>query len=372
MKYIVIGKNYISPLFKQFEKRNDYKIITEDELEKLDIEITYEDKVYAPSETSIPAVLASTTSGRRKREIEALKNKFTCRTYLRSVYPDFFFKEVQSDNLKDIDLPSDKRFILKPQKGFFNTAIYEFDEDSDIEKLAKKVERELQEKVRYFSDEVFSPGKLLIEEYIEGEEEYAVDVYYDKNGDPVILNIQHHPIPDDKDNFFILHYTEEGIFEEFYDDLMKVFVEFNKDLGATSLPFHAEFKLTPSGELVPIEFNVPRFGGFGFADIPYHAFGYNPFEYYFEDKSVDWDDLWGEYSGEYYAMFLCYNPKNADFDKFKPDHKKMKKHLSGLLEYHVMDHRENPVFAIAYIKQENKDELYELMGTDFSNFMKSI
>ena len=49
-----------------------------------------------------------------------------------------------------------------------------------------------------YPNHVVNSTKFLIEEMIEGEE-YAVDAYFDRDGEPVILNIFQHPFLNSKD-----------------------------------------------------------------------------------------------------------------------------------------------------------------------------
>jgi hypothetical protein len=43
-----------------------------------------------------------------------------------------------------------------------------------------------------FPENVLNTSNFIIEEFIRGEE-YAIDYYYDNNGDAVLLNVLHHP-----------------------------------------------------------------------------------------------------------------------------------------------------------------------------------
>src|SRR5262245_4671264 len=53
------------------------------------------------------------------------------------------------------------------------------------------------------------------------------------------------------------------------------FTRLNDSLGARSFPIHAELKLD-GGRFMPIELNPMRYGGFGLADLTWHAFGFDP------------------------------------------------------------------------------------------------
>ncbi|WP_041779331.1 ATP-grasp domain-containing protein [Belliella baltica] len=57
-----------------------------------------------------------------------------------------------------------------------------------------------------------------LEEYIRGEE-YAFDCYFDKNGDPVILNILHHVFISEKDVSDRWYYSSEEVINQLHDPL---------------------------------------------------------------------------------------------------------------------------------------------------------
>jgi hypothetical protein len=364
MNYIITGKNYNSSLFS---KLNNVKIISEEELNPDKFELTYEDKLYSANETSLGGVIECLRSDKRISEIQSLKDKYKCRQLMQPLYPELYFDTVKLEGIGDLELSADKKYIIKPRKGFFNTGIHEIDNETDLNQLAKKLRVDLAEGSEMFSDEVITVDEMIVEEFISGEEEYAVDMYYDAKGKPVIANIQYHPIPENKDYFFVLHYSSLEINKKYYGQLMEIFETVNKTLDAKNLPIHAEFK-DVEGKLVPIEFNVLRFGGFGFGDIAYRTLGINSFSKYFKGEEIDMIAKSEDSPNQYFGMFLCYLPK-VDYD-FLPDHEKMKEFLGDdLLHYVEMDYNKNPVFAISYFSTNSRNRLQELLEVDFERFV---
>src|SRR5262249_44395825 len=157
-----------------------------------------------------------------------------------------------------------------------------------LQGVVAAVEQELESNLKFFSTSVLSPGEFFVEEYIEGEE-YAVDMFYNEIGEPVIVNIYHHPIPQKFEYLHALYYTSADVFTLLHDRAVEFFRQFNESLGARAFPIHGEFKFDGK-RLVPIELNPIRFGGFGLADLTYHAFGFNHFEHFFRDKQPNWQD----------------------------------------------------------------------------------
>jgi len=370
MNYIITGQNFTSPILEKYKNLDVYIVMSEKELQESNIEFSDTDKVYAPDETSVPIILDKIKNEEIKEKFENIKNKYKCRILLKDIYPDFYFKDVKLSGIENIQLPKDKKFIIKPQKGFFGTAVKEIDKNTDLKKIKLGLEEDIKKNSQFFSPDVFTQEDFIIEEFVEGNE-YTFDVFYDDNGKPVIVNFCNHPESKIKEYFHLLYYTSHEIYEKFSKQIINIFTEFNKSLGIKNLPIHAEFK-EKDGKLIPIEFNIPRFGGFGVADIPYHGFGLDPFEYFFESKNPDWDKIWKEHEGRYYGWVLCYNGLDVDLDKNKPNYEKLEKDLGEVLYFHKLDYKTNPAFAIAYIGRDSKDELYKVLNLDFKDYFKSI
>ena len=365
MNYIITGKNYTSPLIKSFAGQNGYKVLTEEELIKSDITFTDQDKIYCPDETTVPH-LQPRMIPQRWHKLETVKNKFRCREILRPLYPDFYFREVSINELENITLPQGKKFIIKPQKGFFGVGIREIDANSDLKKLAEEIRQEIAANIQTFSPEVFTASDFIIEEFVQGEE-YSFDLYYNDQGQPVFTNMCHHPQAKDPAYFHVLYYTSAQIYERFYQQVHEIFTEFNRNLGLQNMPVHAEFK-EQDGRLVPIEFNVPRFGGFGLADLPYYAFGENPFLHFFQGTSPAWPEIFSARKDKYYGWVLCYNGKNIDTSKYKPDYDKVKQDLGKVLFFDTLDYKNNPVFAVAYVELSSQAEIDKILSLDFDKY----
>jgi len=366
MNYIITGQNFTSPILDKYEDRADYILMTEKELKNSNIEFLDTDKIYAPDETSVPIILEKIKNEERRERFDDIKNKYKCRKLLKSVYPDFYFEDVKLNNLEKIELPVNKKFIIKPQKGFFGAAVKEIDSTSDLKKIRLGLEADIKKHSQFFSADVFTADDFIIEEFVEGDE-YTFDVFYDENAKPVIVNFCGHPESRMKEYFHLLYYTSGDIYERFSDQVIEIFTKFNKSLGIKNLPIHAEFREV-NGKLIPIEWNIPRFGGFGVADLPYHGFGLDPFECFFENIRPDWNEIWTKHKGKYYGWVLCYNGLDLDLEKNKPDYEKLEKDLGNILYFHKLDYKTNPAFAIAYIERDNKKDLFEVLNLDFRDY----
>jgi len=364
LKYIITGKGYSSELLKQEDK--NIKILDENEFKETDLTIKIGDKVYSPAESALALILEKSTSDTFSNAVQKLKDKESFRRLMQKLYPDFFFLKTTIEELQNVQLDRTKKYIVKPTKGFFGTAVKELDKNTNISEITEEIRNELAENTRYFSESVLSRKELIIEQFIEGKE-YAVDMYFDAKGKPVILNIYYHPIPHKNEYFHLLYYTNKEIFDRFYDRLNSIFLELNQHLKITNFPIHAEFKLE-NEQLVPIEMNPLRYGGYGLADLTYYAFGFNPFSAFFEDYKPDWEKIWQTRSDYHYGWVLGYNGTDIDVNTHTPDDDAFQKYLGDILHYEEIDYKENPVFSIAYFKNNDHSFLEQLLNTEFNDF----
>jgi len=364
MNYIITGKGYISELVTKID--TTVKILTEDEFKNSNLIIKTGDKVYAPTESALEIILERSEDRSFINAVNMLKNKHKFRELLSNIYPDFFFAKTTINELKNIKLDRKKKYIVKPIKGFFGTAVKELNIQTNISELAKEIRSELAENTRYFSESVLSKNELIVEQFIEGEE-YAVDMYFNDNGKPEIMNIYHHPIPEKNEYFHVLYYTNKNIFENYYDRLKMIFIELNQNLKITNFPIHAEFKLE-NDALIPVEMNPLRYGGFGLSDLTYHAFGFNPFNAFFNNYKPNWQKIWGIRNENYFGWVLGYNGTDIDVETYTPDDEAYLHYLGDTLHYVEIDYKENPAFSIAYVKDNCSVSLQRLLKTEFNDF----
>jgi hypothetical protein len=360
--FIVAGQGFTSDLLKHI-KSSDVHIMTVKELENSNVSFSSKDKLYVPSETALPDVLENTKDKNLRTTVEAFKDKAKCRQLISSLFPNFYFKTCKLADLPKFHIEPGKKYVVKPVKGFFATAVKVIDDKANLAEITQEMLNELQKFGTYFSKDILFAEDVLIEEFIEGEE-YAVDVFYSSNGTPVITNITHHPINPNSPYLQMLYYSSKEIFEELYQPMIDFFTKLGKKIDIRSFAIHAEFRYH-NNKLTPIEFNPLRFGGFGLADLTYHAYGINPFEIFFNDKTIDWKKVWEEKGDACYAWVLGNNGVNLDLQKWQPDHEAFKKLFSNLLYYNKLAYQENPAFAIAYIKEENKEKLFKLLDIEF-------
>jgi len=368
MNYIITGSGYVSEKINDCGK--DVIVISEQDFAASNILLKANDKIFSPTESALEFILQHSEYRLFSNAVNNLKDKFEFRNLMSNLYPDFFYKKINLNNLKTANLDRTKSYIIKPNKGFFGTAVKTLKPETDLSTTVSEMKAELENNKKYFSENILSADEMIIEQLAVGEE-YAVDMYFDDKGAPVILNIYHHPIPEKREYFHVLYYTNRYLFDRFHKALTLIFSDLNKHLRITDFPIHAEFILEDE-VLVPIEMNPLRFGGFGLADLTYYAFGFNPLKAYFENSKPNWKAIHSKKRKKNFGWILGYNGTDIDVNLQTPNHKKYKTYLGNVLHYVTTDYQNLPVFSVAYVEDNSAESLLRLLKTEFNDFFSKV
>jgi hypothetical protein len=303
----------------------------------------------------------------RKSTIKTLKDKYSFRKALASIYPEYRYQFVKASEINSLKITH--KSVIKPVKGVFGTAVRTIDRDTDLTNLAIELKAELSKNASIFSDGVLSQEDFLVEEYIDGEE-YAVDMFYDATGNPCIINICHHPIPKNRAYLHILYYFSQEVFDRIYTKAKHFFTQLNQILNVTNLTMHCEFKLDDS-KLMPIEINTLRYGGMGFGNMVFHALGINPYTCFLNNIEPDWQTIWKDKREDIFCFFIAYNGANINVSEYKPNRERLKQQFTEVLLEQSFDYQNQLTFGI-YCLKETKENLSNLLKIDFDDFFDKI
>lgn len=341
------------------------RLLNRDQLHELpSLRFLKNDKVCLTSESILDDVLARLEDEDRISAILKLKDKFAFRELLSAIYPDFYFKHASLEELPAQKFDPDSKYVIKPVKGCFGSGVRIIDGNIPLQTLILEIREELSKNSAVLSSDVLTPDEFLIESYIEGEE-YAVDMFYDSHGEPIITNIYHHPMPENPAYLHMMYYSNREIFGELYHPAKDFFRKLNQTLQVTNLPIHSEFR-SHNGNLIPIELNSFRFGGMGLGNMGYHALGVNAYQCYIEDTEPDWDSVWKDREN-LFGFFIAYNGTNVDLTRSKPDWEKLRRQFSRIILDIPFDYKKQLAFGILYI-EEPKSRLAQLLSLEFNDF----
>ena len=347
-------------------KTHELNLITDAEARE---RIAAGERIYTTSENALDWIYANTAGSPLTQTIDAMKNKAEMRRLLKSVYPDFFFEEIEAENLKNVkfeDLPCP--VVLKPSVGFFSVGVYTIQTREDWTHALADIEKTSADWKKLYPESVLGNGKFVIEIYIQGEE-YAVDVYFDGDGNAVILNILKHDFSSERDVSDRLYYTSKEIITEKLAPLTEFFNRVNTVLGAKNFPAHVELRVERDGSVCPIEFNPMRFAGCCCTDVGLFAYGIRTYEYFVENKKPDWEKLLEGKDGKVYTMCVLNKPvpcptiRDFDYDALCAKFER----VCCLRKF---DYNENTIFGFLYTETTNPEELKFIVNSDLTEFIR--
>lgn len=329
--------------------------------------------IYTSSENSIGWIAKNLSFSELPEKVELFKNKIKFRKLVSALYPDFYFREVDPDKIDDLkynELP--RPFIIKPNVGFFSLGVHKVSSKENWEKVKIQIRNEAKTIKDTYPKEVLDTAKFIIEENIEGEE-YTIDAFYDKNGEPVILGMMHHLFSGDADTSDRLYTTSPKVIRENMDRFMNFLKQLGDLVGLKNFPLHLEVRVDDRGKIMPIEGNPLRYGGWcTSAELTHYAFGFNPYEYVMLDKKPDWKTILDQHSGNSFSIVILNNNSGIEAGKIAQfDYEKLTGRLEKVLELRKADVLKFHIFGFVYAetRPDNLEELEHLLHSDLREFI---
>ena len=387
---ILIDQPYISTFLLQTIKENNLKIvstkaaramISDESLnwipENEAVEFIINNSgypLYTNSENSISWVEKNLTSTKLPGQIHVFKNKIKFRELLKDTFPDYFFKGIKFEDLAQFSLQNIKfPFIIKPAVGFFSLGVHKVDNPEEWPQVLNKIIGDINEIKGFYPNEVVDTDYFILEDCIEGEE-YAMDCYFNKEGEPVILSILHHRFSTGKDVNDRVYNTSQEIVENHLPK-MQIFLNTLSELtNLRNFPFHVEVRIDKNGTIIPIEVNPMRFGGWcTTADLSYFAFGFNSYLYFLNGTKPNWEELFKAGKNKIYSLILLDNnsgipeTKIADFN-----YDLLLSDFENPLELRKVDFNDYPFFGMVFVETTpgNEKELDQILTSDLRKYIK--
>ncbi|MGM0408851.1 MAG: ATP-grasp domain-containing protein [Bacteroidota bacterium] len=381
----ILENPYVSELLKNTIEKKNYDVVLNDISSELgfseDVFLrndeesinNYCDKkvLYTNSENSIEWIVENLSTSEIVKHIDIFKNKFRFRELIQSIYPDFQFREISLDELDTIDISKYKKpFIIKPKYGFLSIGVYTIYNNDNWLEAVKEIKENTESHGSLFPKEVISPNNYIIEEFIQGTE-YAVDAYYDKEGEPVVINILEHKFSSSDDVSDRLYITSKKIIEENIQDITAFLKKIGDILNIKSFPLHVEVRIH-NNQLIPIEINPMRFAGWCTTDIVYYAYGINPYEYFIEQKKPVWKNILKDKEGKIYSVIILDKPKDINTNDIKRfDYDSVISRFNNVMECRKTDIKKYPIFGMLFTEtpDDNDNELEEILTNNLKEFI---
>lgn len=330
--------------------------------------------IYTNSENSINWVENNLAFSELPNKIQAFKNKIKFRELIADAYPNYFFKGVKFKDLQQLSI-EDLQFplIIKPAVGFFSLAVHKVDNWIEWKAILPKIANEISEFQGMYPKEVVDVTDFILEEYIEGEE-YAVDCYFNEKGEVVILNIMHHTFSSAKDVSDRVYATSKKIISTYYTEIKKFLELIGEKTSLKNFPIHVEVRIKKDGSINPIEVNPMRFGGWcTTGDISYYAFGFNSYQYFLENKTPNWKEIFNKMGDKKYNLIVLDNNSGIseseittfNYDLLLHDFKKP-------LNLRRVDFKKYAVFGFIFTETtaKNEYEIEQILTSDLKKYIK--
>lgn len=386
---IILEKPYVSGYLIDTIVQNDWAVLENKTIEEADIEegaletipsevakeyysqVEYP-LIYSNSENSINWVLENLPESNLSRYIKLFKDKIAFRNMLKEIYPEFMFKEADFAELKQIPLEELKfPFVIKPSVGFLSFGVHTVYNDADWKAVISVLEKEMEEAQKLYPDNVVNSSKFIIEEYIDGEE-FAIDAYYDADGNPVILNIFQHPFLDSKDVRDRIYMMSAGIMIKYMARFAVLLKQIGEKNNIRNFPLHMEVRVTSDDNIVPIEVNPMRFAGWCTTDVAKYAWGINVYECFLNQQKPDWNEILSKAKRGIYYFSMAEVSSDMDRERIKSfDYDGYLANFSEVLELRRINPKYNPLFAVIFGSTYSKEEvktILKLKTRDFTNF----
>ncbi|GAB0171966.1 ATP-grasp domain-containing protein [Lysinibacillus sp. CTST325] len=301
---------------------------------------------------------------------DILKNKVTFRKTLSRHYKDFFFTEVSLKELEELD-PSALPFpiIVKPVIGYSSIGVHRIDKVEEYKETIKQLKFEMEVTSSEYPIEVINNQSFIIEKLIEGDE-YAVDVYFTEDGEPVILNLFKRMFRHEKDMSDRIYYTSKQVINESLNKIQEFLRTISSFFALKSAPIHIEIRIDNDEQIVPIEVNPLRFAGIGTNELGVHAYGVNACEYFFKQQKPDWENIVNQMDDSIYSFCCAEIDASIDCKQVVSiNHEAFKLNFDEILEYRPMKVNEGSTFAVIFHKSPDLNENIRLLNLDLNQYI---
>ncbi len=331
-------------------------------------------RIFSNSENSIAWVDQNLSFRNTPEKVNIFKDKVKFRQLLKSIYPDYFFQGVALEDLDSVDVDKlSVPFVIKPAVGFFSMGVYNVYQKEEWPEVLLAIKKEVESVKGLYPREVMDATTFIIEQHIQGEE-YAVDCYFSDSGEPVVLNIMHHLFSSGKDVSDRVYITSQEIIQQYKPVFENFLNQLGQLAGLKNFLIHIEIRMDGNGQIIPIEVNPMRFGGWcTTADLTWHAYGFNSYEYFNEGKRPDWKQIFRERPDDLFSVIVLDNGSGIpgqDVQSF--DYDQMLSGFQKPLELRKVDYKKFPLFGFVFARtsRDNMEELFRILHSDLKEFIR--
>jgi hypothetical protein len=386
---IFLEKPYVSTFFKETIKANSYPVVhtemvrefgfdeypylVDKEAVKKAFKTGTAQVLYTTSENAIGWIAENLSFTGLPGKIDMFKDKIKFRQMIKGLYPDFYFKAIPWKKLAELSLEGvPMPFIIKPRIGFFRMGVYKVSGSEEWAQTLVSIDRDVASQKDLYPSQVLDTTWFILEQCIEGRE-FAVDAYFNEEGDPVVLNILEHVFSSAQDVSDRIYMTSREIIKENLDDFTIFLKELGRVSGVKNFPVHVELRKDEANTIIPIEANPMRFGGWcTTGDLTFMAYGFNPYEYYFQQKKPDWDLILSSGTKDFFSIIVLDNSTGIKGDQIADfDYNRVLAGFETPLDLRKINYTEYPVFGFVFARtrKDNFSELNNILKSNLREFV---
>lgn len=165
------------------------------------------ERLYAMSESHLGWLAEHVKRPDLLHAVGICKDKARMRKALSPLFPELFFESVKTEDLLQMTCPEDRLpLVVKPAVGFLSMGIHVVRSEEDWNRAMEQIAQERTCWDSRYARSVVDGERFIVESLIEGTE-YAVDVYFDGNGQAHVLDILRHDFADAADTSDRLYVT---------------------------------------------------------------------------------------------------------------------------------------------------------------------
>lgn len=327
--------------------------------------------IYSNSENAISWVYDNLPKSNLTSYIKFFKDKISFRESLKDLYPNFHF---QSLEYLDINYVKKEDFtyplVVKPSVGFLGFGVHIIKSMDEWDEEIRNLHKEIATTKSLYSKNVIDSTMILIEDLLEGEH-YSIDAYYDRNGIPVILNIFKDLRANDKEVKGRLYYTNTSVIVK----NMAKFAQLLRDIGERAkirnFPMQLEVKITPDGDIFPMEAKPLQFACWCSSDIAKYAWGFNVYEYFNAQIQPDWNEILTSTSKDTYYFSILRIPDDYPKSSIRSfDYDACAANFPNVIELRRINYKDNSLFGVIFGKTEDENNLQNILNLDIKKYIK--
>ena len=384
--FILLDKPHISEFLINTIKKNNIsaidtgKVLINGEIKSINKSLIIDQfkkdpksKIYTTSENAISWIAENLSFTELPQKINLFKDKVVFRDLTKEMYPKLFYKEVAFEDIESMDISDlPKPFIIKPSVGFFSLGVHKVFNQSSWDTVKKEITENIDEIRTLYPEVVLKTKKFIIEEEIKGVE-YAIDAYYDEVGKPVILGIMQHYFASKGDVSDRVYITSTEVIKMNFKSFEEFLSEIGKKVGLINFPVHVEIRIDNKGNLVPIEVNPVRFGGWcTSAELANYAFNVNSYENYIFGRKPEWNEIIETNSTDIFSLIILDNStgfEGKDIESFNFD--QLLSEFKNPLELRKFNHKEYPIFGFLFVRIEpdEHNKLDKILKSDLKEYI---